>query len=239
VRLDSINLDLANLRSSAAHMLHQPDSEIFSRASQIQHLLSAAISIDRRLKAWRESVPKSWTPVRVFGDEYIPPSVQKAGLYQQHCDVYPSLFLVIVWNKYRQSLIETTRIIISCLDDNPSSINLAQQEACRNSIQRLVDDTCASVPYYLGDRTGPGTPGDPLVKYPRAPARPPIRDHYLTGPTMGGWSMLGPIASLLKMNIKIREGQRQWLAGQMARTARVYRIGNLPPQPPSPQPQQT
>ena len=234
VRLDSINLDLANLRSSAAHILHFPESDLFSRASQTQHILSGAINIDRRLREWRESIPKSWTPTRVFGDQYIPPSVQRAGLYQQHCDVYPSLFLVIIWNKYRQSLAEATRMIISCLDANPSSVNLAQQEACRNSIQRLVDDTCASIPYFLGDRTEPGNPGDPFVKYPQAPGRPPVKDHYQSGPTMGGWSILGPIASVLKMDIKIREGQRQWLAGQMARTARVYRIGKLPPQKPKP-----
>jgi hypothetical protein len=184
-------------------------------------------------------VPKSWTPTRVFGDQYIPASVQKAGLYQQHCDVYPSLFLVVVWNKYRQSLIEATRIIILCLDESPSSFNVAQQEACRNNIQRLVDDTCASIPYFLGDRMQAGHPGDQPVKYPRSSGRPPVKDHYQSGPTMGGWSILGPIATLLRMDIKMREGQRQWLAGQMARTARVYRIGKLPPQPSPPRPSET
>ena len=230
VRLDSINLDLARLRSSASRLLRLPELDVFSHASQTQHLLAAATTINRRLKAWRESVPKSWTPTRVFGDQYIPPSVQKAGLYQQHCDVYPSLFLVIVWNKYRQSLIEATRIIVECLDENPSSFNVAQQEAHRNNIQRLVDDTCASIPYYLGDITQPGNPGDLLIKYPCAPGRPPVKDHYQTGPTMGGWSILGPIVTLLKTDIKMREGQRQWLARQVERTARVYKIGQLPPQ---------
>ena len=230
VRLDSINLDLARLRSSATNLLRLPESDVFSRASQTQHILAAATNIDRRLKAWRESVPKTWTPTRVFGDQYIPPSVQKAGLYQQHCDVYPTLFLVILWNKYRQSLIEVTRIIVKCLDENPSSFNITQQETCRNNIQRLADDICASIPFFLGDRTQPGNPGDLLVKYPRAPGTPHIKDHYQTGPTMGGWSILAPIATLLKMDIKLREGQRQWLAGQLARTARVYRIGKLLPQ---------
>ena len=228
VRLDTINLDLARLRLSATHLLRLPESDVFSRTSQTQNLLAAATNIDRRLKAWQESVPKAWTPTRVFGDQCIPPSVQKAGLYQQYCDIYPNLFLVVIWNKYRQSLIEVTRIIVKCLDENPSSFNIAQQEVCRNNIQRLVDDTCASIPFFLGDRMQPGNPGDLSVKYPRAPGSPPVIDHYQTGPTMGGWSILGPIAALLKMDIKMREAQRQWLAEQMTRTARVYRIGKLP-----------
>ena len=177
VRLDSINLDLAHLRSSASHLLRLSELDVFSHASQTEHLVATAINIDRRLNAWRESVPKSWTPTRVFGSQYIPPSVQKAGLYQQYCDVYPGLFHVTLWNKYRQSLIEVTRIIVKCLDKIPSSFNLAQQEACRNNIQRLVDDTCASIPFFLGDRTQPGNPGDPLIKYPQAPGRPLVKDH--------------------------------------------------------------
>jgi hypothetical protein len=224
IRLDTINLDLARLRLAVSRILPSPDPNLQARRPQIQYILAAAINIDRRLKEWQQSLPKSWAPIRVFGEQCIAPSIQKAGLYQQHCDVYRMLFLLTVWNKFRYSLIEVTRIIILCLDENPSTINLTQQEACRNNIQRLVDDSCAGIPYYLGDRTEPGTPGDPSVKYPQAPGRPPVKDHYQSGPTMGGLSLLGPITALLKMDITMREGQRMWLAGQLARTARVYRV---------------
>jgi hypothetical protein len=32
------------------------------------------------------------------------------------------------------------------------------------------------------------------------------------------------------MKVGMREGQRIWIAGQMARTARIYKIGKLPGQ---------
>lgn len=208
-------------------MSRWPEPDLMARAAQIQHVLAAALSIERRLTEWRDSIPESWTPTRVFGDQFIPPSVQRAGLYQQHCDVYPILFLVLIWNKYRLSLIEVTRIIISALDENLHNESLAQQEAYQNNILRVVDDICASIPFMLGDRTQPGNPGDLRVKYPRAPGRPPVRDHYQIALTMGGWSIMGPIATLLKQDIKMRGGQRQWLAEQMIRTARVYRINKL------------
>lgn len=227
VRLDSINLDLANLRSSTSHMVRWPEPDQYIRAAQTQHVLSAALGIERRLNAWRDSIPESWTPTRICGDQNIPPSVQKAGLYQQHCDVYRILFLVLIWNKYRQSRIEVTRIILFCLNENPRSDNLLQRESYQNIIQQLVDDVCASIPFLLGDRTQPGNPGDPKVKYPQVPGRPPTRDHYQIALTMGGWSIMGPIVSLLKQDIKMRDGQRKWLADQMVRTARIYRISKI------------
>jgi hypothetical protein len=212
--------------------LRSPDSNPSIRASQNQRIVTAAVTIDRRLKEWGQSLPESWVPTRVFGEQYIAPSIQKAGLYQQRCDVYSGLFLTIIWNKFRLSLIEVSRIIILFLDENPTAFNLVRQEACRNNIQGLVDDICACIPYFLGDRTEPGTPGDSSIKYPRAPGRPPIADHYQTGPTMGGWAILGPMGSLLRMDIKMREGQRVWIAQQVARTAKVYRIGKLSGRPP-------
>jgi hypothetical protein len=41
---------------------------------------------------------------------------------------------------------------------------------------------------------------------------------------MGGWSLLIPLGMLAKMPIPLRQGQKQWLAEQMARTARIYNI---------------
>ncbi|KIN07450.1 hypothetical protein OIDMADRAFT_22333 [Oidiodendron maius Zn] len=227
VRLDSIILGLTRLRSSASHLLRLPKSDEFGSASQVKHLHNAAKDIDRRLEAWKISIPGSWTPTQVFGDQCIPPSVKKAGLYQGYCDVYPGIFHLTMWNKYRLSLIDIKRIIIGCLDKNPSSPSLAEREACQTQIQEVVDDICASIPYFLGDRTQPGCPGDSVVKYPLTPEAPPTKDHCLAGPTQGGWAILEPMTALLKMDITMRDGQRQWLEGQMARTTKVYRIGSL------------
>lgn len=228
VRLDTINLDLAGLRSSAFEILNLPAVDRKNRASEIKEILATALYIDRRLDHWYEVIPESWIPIRVSGDKCIAPSIRAAGLYQPHCDIYASLFLLSLLNKFRLSQINVKDTIDMCLSEQPSTSNLAYRQSVQSSIQQIVDDICASVPYYLGDRVEPGDRGDPRVQYPRAPGKPPIPDHYQTGPAQGGWSLLGPLGTLLRMKIKIREGQRIWIAMQMARTAKIYKIGKLP-----------
>jgi len=154
-------------------------------------------------------------------------------LYQDYCDIYATLFLSSIWNKLRISQIQVNITMLLCLAElPPTPSNLANQNTCRQTIQQLADDICASVPFFLGDRLKPGRTGDGCVQYPRAPGRPPVKDHYHTGPTMGGWSLLLPLGTLAKMKIPLRDGQRRWIAGQMARTARVYNIPNFPSGPP-------
>jgi hypothetical protein len=188
------------------------------------------------LNNWQEIVPAHWIPIRVSGERFIAPSIRAAGLYQDYCDHYVNLFLLGLWNKVRMSQIETKNIIVSCLSELPSSSSdPVYLSSAQSGIQTLIDDICASIPYYLGDRTEPGNQGDP-VHYPRAPSgvpgqlKPPIPDHYQTGPALGGWSLLAPLATLLRMKVGMRDGQRIWIAGQMARTARIYKIGKLPGQ---------
>lgn len=220
IRLDSINLDLANLKATATSLLKTPSSEL--RDSQLQWLIKEASDIDRRLSQWPDSIPDTWLPIRVTIKDNLSPTLQ---LYQDYCDVYSTFFMCSLWNKMRLSQIKVRSVVLTLLDNQPPSFaNNSRREGCLNGIQQLADDICASVPYYIGDRMRPGRAGEPGINYPRVPGRPPIIDHYQTGPTMGGWSLLIPLGMLAKMEIQFRQGQKQWLAGQMARTARIYNI---------------
>lgn len=220
VRLDSINLDLANLKATTALVIQTPSSEL--RDSQIMRLIGEATSIARRFLQWPDSIPESWLPIRISDTAAISPTLQ---LYQDYCDVYKSMFVSSIWNKLRLSQIEVRCAMISLLEHlPPTTANLSRRQTCETGIQKFADDICASVPYYIGDRIRPGRPGEPGINYPRVPGKPPIMDHYKTGPAMGGWSLLAPLGTLTRMKIRLRGGQRQWIAGQMARTARIYNI---------------
>jgi hypothetical protein len=222
-RFDTINLDLANLKAATLALVESPTSD--SRDFQIQQLIKKAADIDKRLGEWPNSLPESWIPVRVFAKDITSTTLQ---LYQDHCDVYKTLFVASMWNKLRLSQIELRAAVLSCLDHQPPTYaNNKRRQGCDEAIQDLADDICASIPYYIGDRMRPGRRGDPGVHYPQVPGRPPIMDHYTTGPSMGGWAILAPLATLLKMKVKMRLGQKEWLGGQMARTARIYNI--VPP----------
>lgn len=184
--------------------------------------MKKASDIDRRFSVWPDTLPESWVPIRVPSKDMNSPTLQ---LYQDHCDVYKTLFVANTWNKLRLSQIQLRLAVISCLDHQlPTFANNKRRIGCEEGIQELADDICACVPFCIGDRMRPGKRGEQGVKYPQVPGRPPIMDHYHTGPTMGGWGIVAPLASLLKMNIKMRPGQKQWLAGQMARTARIYNL---------------
>jgi len=220
VTLDSINLDLANLRAATLAITRSPLHGDWT--SYINSLLSEAVVIDKRLSHWPDTIPDSWLPARVSADMDISPTLQ---LYQDHCDVYKSLFVASLWNKSRLSQIEThftVLTLLSLLPSTPSNIN--KQRLCQSGVQQLADDICASVPYYIGNRMRPGKAGEPGIHYPRVPGRPPIMDHYKTGPALGGWALMIPLSTVLRMQMRLREGQREWIAGQMARTARIYNL---------------
>jgi hypothetical protein len=223
-RFDTINMRIANLRASLPNFIYSPPSN--SRTFEIQKAIMEGIEIDKRLCEWSKNLPESWTPIRITREHGISPTLQ---LYQDYCDVYKGMFLASTWNKLRLSQIEVKHIFLTCLSQQPQTPrNIGHQEVYEQEIQTLADDICASIPFYLGDRMKPGRTGDADVNYPQAPGRPPVMDHYQTGPAMGGLAIIQPLGSLVKMNIKLRSGQRQWLAGQMARTARIYNIVKKP-----------
>lgn len=222
VRLDTVNVDLANMQAYALALLRNTDIPPGVRFNRIMQTITYLSDIDDRLTAWARSLPPAWIPIRVSGKEYIPPNIPQAGLYQPHCDIYTSVFIASLWNKQRLSQIRVKSLIMSCLaQEQVSPATIKQREACQIWIQQAADYICASVPFNIGDRV---QPEDKNVRYPHAPGRPVPKDHYQTGPAMGGWSLLQPLGALWGMKIKLRDGQRQWIGGQMARIARIYGI---------------
>ncbi|KAG0647228.1 White-opaque regulator 2 [Hyphodiscus hymeniophilus] len=222
VRLDTIMVDIANLQAYSLPLLNTTELPAGVRFSRLMQTINYLTDIDDRLTSWSWSLPSTWAPIRVSGKQSIPPNIPQAGLYEQYCDVYASIFIASLWNKLRLSQIRTKNLIIGCLSQvkaTPNNIKL--REACQLGIQQAVDDICASVPFNIGDRM---QPEDKIVHYPMAPGRPVPNDHYQSGPAMGGWSLLQPLGAVWGMKLKMRDGQRQWIGGQMARIARIYGI---------------
>jgi hypothetical protein len=44
---------------------------------------------------------------------------------------------------------------------------------------------------------------------------------------MGGHQLLGALGTLLRFDIILRNGQKQWIGGQLMRLARIYNIGRM------------
>ena len=190
-------------------------------------MLKKATEIENKLISWTSDLPSSWRPIRVSGEGCVASSIRNAGLYQYHCDIYPSISIASIWNKYRLSRLTAQSIILSCLSHCPSYATMIARvpHPCQNAIQLLADDICASVPFHLGDRIKPGRIGDRDVKYPREEGKEVSEEQFRMGPALGGYSLLGPLGSVMGMRIMLRHGQREWIGGQMRRIARIYNIG--------------
>lgn len=224
VTLDNINIDLANLEAAVRQRAALPP--LVQSDLNPESILERARDIERRLIEWSGTLPLSWLPLRVVGDECIPQTMSAAGLYQSHCHVYPSISIASNWNKHRISCIKVQLLIHDQLtQQSPSSENLSSRAICEDRIQQLADDICASIPFSLGDKTKPGAIGDRKVQYPHAPYQEVPSDHYQMAPAMGGFWLLGPLQTLMGLRLGLREGQKQWVGGQLRRIAHIYNIG--------------
>ena len=121
-----------------------------------------------------------------FREGCVASSIRNAGLYQYHCDIYPSISIASIWNKYRLSRLTAQSIILSCLSHCPSYATMIARapHPCQNAIQLLADDICASVPFHLGDRIKPGRIGDRDVKYPREEGKEVSEEQFSNGTSL-------------------------------------------------------
>ncbi|PVH72992.1 hypothetical protein DL98DRAFT_659727 [Cadophora sp. DSE1049] len=257
-RLDNILIHLANLsahvESFTKSPCHPPPANLKYTTSNFnpQASLKVAISIETQLSEWSSSLSSPWLPVRVTGEECIHPSILQAGLYQPYCDIYPSTNIAYTWNKQRIALMTVLGVqhrILTFVSNSQVSVPIGDIEStttneqdCSKSmdletslstikakIQHLADSILASIPYLLGSKTQPGIIGDRNIKYPHLPGREIPDVHYRMAPAVGGYFLLGPLRSLLELDLDgagvLREGQKAWVGGQMGRIARIYNIG--------------
>lgn len=111
-----------------------------------------------------------------------------------------------------------------------SAENQSFQSSSMAFIQSLADDICGSIPFILGDRTNPGPIGDKTVQYPYIDGQPVPQNHYWMAPAVGGFNLvdgfggpqsLSPLGEVL-FTESLRDGQREWVARQLKRIAKVY-----------------
>jgi len=225
VQLDNIKVDITIFNTSVTRVLQSDESNLISRQFEIRRLLCESLEIEKRLVDWMANLPASWRPVKVSGKTCISASIQRAGLYQSYCHVYPSLPVSKTWNKYRLAQISIQFGMIKLVSRFPSLSTAANDISTRRRrIQQEADDICACVPYHIGDRNAPGAVGDKRVKYPHPAGVPTPLPHYLHATAIGGYQLLDALTALVGMKISLREGQREWISGQIMRIYKIYNI---------------
>lgn len=127
----------------------------------IFEIVHAGIALDGKLQAWADLAP----------GHYRFTSIQTAnGLDQElsitsqskmdHIHVYNSVSIGQLWNIYRTTRLHLLQCLVRCISElekniwttSPASSELISYSGqAVETIRRLVDDICASVPYMLGE----------------------------------------------------------------------------------------
>lgn len=208
--LDIMSIDVANLihlETSIVSLDAKPDQEA------IADLVNRAWEVDARLQRWTTIIPSDWMPVSVPAKS-LPQSIRDAGVYGDSCDVYPDIMVAITWNDWRWTRIRVLALLARYKDD----------EQVHASIQSLVDDVCASVPFSFGDRTKTAPLYRTQNAYPSADGQPLPRAHQQNAAAFGGWYMLTPLKETVQVAKYLRNGQIPWILAQMQRLATIYAV---------------
>lgn len=220
ILLDELDIELADLRVLVCEL----DSYTSTDRLSVSGLLEKATGLYERIVAWAASTAEIWPTFRVSGPECIPASVRRAGLYQDYCDIYPSISVADLMNSYYSSCIKIQLSILACQKHLYEGHHNPASATALGIIQDLADCICASVPYYLGNRMTFSRLDDKLVEYPHLLGLAVPSDHYVGAAAFGGWFLMSRLPELLSLPASLREGQRGWIGGQMQRVMRIYEI---------------
>ncbi len=217
--LDAMFVKVVNLLTKAnrpSAVITDVDSDEIDLPNDGFDLIVQAKAVDATLATWPNFVPASWIPVQVKADN-VQPSVLKAGFYGDSCDVYPDVIVCSTWNEWRVARLKVLSLIASAGNDE-TKLQAMQ------TIQRLVDGICASVPSTLGDRMKPGPLYEAQITYPTGSGKLVSKAHQTTASAYGGWYLFAPFKEIMKVAMYLRKGQQEWVSGQLRRLAISYDV---------------
>ena len=149
-RLTIITMRVPALRCTAMRILRGPMNWAIGR--EIVTLMEDAQRVDRDLAAWSLEVPDSWK-YKTLGLCKQTDEPNTAELHPGPIHGYNDIWTARHWNVYRSYRILCQAIILNCLERLIPTSEIASSDVYRRTaatLQKMVDDICASVPYHLG-----------------------------------------------------------------------------------------
>lgn len=181
-------------------------------------VLIRALLLDQKLQEWCETLPVSWRPISIPILD-VAPSILKAGVYRDLCEVYSSLEVSHTYNLARSSRIAALHLVsLSMIELTRLGIEVhpSLDQYLGRQTQDIVDRFCALIPFHLGDRLSL-KPSSRRVEYPPLPLRlwrlvryedangnvvdMTMKDHKRSAAAIGGWSIMLTLRRFLKAPI--------------------------------------
>jgi hypothetical protein len=159
-QLGILGISVAKLQHQYNSIFRHPRGFCLDR--DYQSLWMLALSVHEKLVAWSQLVPQHWQPIKL---EHIKRCDPPIIAYKGTCEIYPSIPIVSLWNKYRCYRLIPLRIMLRLLrlkmrKTSLCTVTPVSAEVCnvinvQNSIIELVDSILLSIPFYLGNCVSP------------------------------------------------------------------------------------
>ncbi|KAI9720446.1 MAG: hypothetical protein M1812_002952 [Candelaria pacifica] len=217
------------------------------RRSCFEVIIAEALQVENLLLAWSASITDhSWFPEYIARDS-VTSSIQNAGFYGSTCSVWTDLEVAGTWILFFIRYITALQMIRQSFADEPSLLeNNPQNQTllyrANKKIQKLADDICKIIPFYLGDSKIPKNPiYNTSTEFPFTfrinpsiglPVLIPTEnsDHQKRASASGGWILFPQLVNLWRfaepeddaIPILLREGQLNWIKGQVRRLQNIF-----------------
>lgn len=208
--LDIIGIDVANIQ----HEFFNARLSSSSTEDMLSDLFAKAAVVDTRLKTWVGGVPVHWQPEPF---DHMPQCNPPVITYSQAFDVYRSVQIASIWNIWRIYRIITLKVLLECLELSADNLDFSDNthSFIRESIQKMVDSICRSVPFFLGNRSHMATLHDFTDSNIFLPSHHRLRasnelvdhrndsdywsrdDHFKHVISQGPWHILIPLSQLI------------------------------------------
>jgi hypothetical protein len=149
-RLTLICIKLPDIRARGDAVLHAPYDP--SKASEVMQVLEMAQSVDNNLQQWYQTLPVEWHhhTIGIVNGPLENPATADRWPGEQH--VYHDVPLASIVNDYRVCRIFCQRVVMGCitwLRANPNQDLHVPYEHAVYTIQRMVDEISACVPFHM------------------------------------------------------------------------------------------
>ncbi|KAF2687789.1 hypothetical protein K458DRAFT_294309 [Lentithecium fluviatile CBS 122367] len=200
-RLTLICIDLPNIRARANNLIKASyDPGLESEAMQI---LDMAQLVDGNLQQWYQTLPVEWQH-RVIGIVNEPvENAATASQWPGEQHVYHDVPLASIVNDYRVCRIFCQRVIMRCiswLSAKPTQDLTSTYEHSIFTIQRMVDEISACVPFHMS--------------YDLQPVAKQLGQEKQAAEASGGYSLVWPLYVAANAET-VPQLQRDWLAGRL------------------------
>ncbi|RVX75600.1 hypothetical protein B0A52_00953 [Exophiala mesophila] len=217
-----------------------------------EQTIAKAVHVLKVFESWSAHSARSGLRELHVPRQSVLPSIVSAGLYGDHCSVWDNLLLANLSNTFAVRSICTLQLIRQALADEPTLLLESKYRTLLTEtdikIQEFADKVVSSVPFHLGDTVVLTNPLDcDRINYPFSFKIDPetglneklpslMSDHASMAAATSGWFIYPKLVALYRLAepeddaapFFLREGQLDWIKGQIVRLQRIFLFTDPP-----------